>query len=326
MHDTRLVSPDLVVAGELTLALVHRYEFEADDNVLWDGGVLKLSVDDGPWEDVSAWVDPGYDGVLTDEAGNPLALREAFTGTSPSWPAPDLLVLDFGDALVGHTVNLSLRIGTNPAGTGFGWELTLLETSGLSNLPFPAEVDNVAHAGTQFADADGDGFGDRGRTVTLCSDEPGYVDDDTDCDDGLEVNPAAVEVCDGLDDDCDGTVDVGAADAATWHADADGDGFTDPAASTTACAPPPGYAAATAPVDCDDGDDGVHPGAEDLAGDGIDQDCSGADAALPDGDDDGGRGGEEDRGGCGCGTGAAPSGLGLLGALALARRRRRLRG
>ena len=64
------------------------------------------------------------------------------------------------------------------------------------------------------ADTDGDGFGDFASTlaVTVCSPEPaGYVLDDSDCDDGaVAVNPGGVEVCNGLDDDCDGLVDDGA--------------------------------------------------------------------------------------------------------------------
>ncbi len=73
--------------------------------------------------------------------------------------------------------------------------------------------------------------------------------------------------------------------------------------------------------DCDDHDAGIHPGAEDICGDDIDQDCDGNDgcedtAIDPDPVDPGGR-----CGGCASG-GVAPLGLGLLGLLGLAVRRR----
>ena len=108
-------------------------------------------------------------------------------------------------------------------------------------------------------DADGDGF-----------------DEGEDCDDAdASTHPASVEVCDALDNDCDGAVDEGL-EASTWHLDADGDGFGDPAAAAEACAAPAGYVeAGDAPADCDDGDAEVHPGAEEVC-DGGDQDCDDA--------------------------------------------------
>ncbi|MDP2308506.1 MAG: MopE-related protein [Pseudomonadota bacterium] len=57
-----------------------------------------------------------------------------------------------------------------------------------------------------------------------CDGSSGLVDADADgfaaceeCDDGLgTVNPDADEVCDGADNDCDGTIDIDAIDAGTW--------------------------------------------------------------------------------------------------------------
>ena len=57
-------------------------------------------------------------------------------------------------------------------------------------------------------DQDGDAFGDEQQPTTYCELPLGFVPDATDCDDGNEsVHPDAVEICNDVDDDCDGSVD-----------------------------------------------------------------------------------------------------------------------
>jgi MYXO-CTERM domain-containing protein len=112
-------------------------------------------------------------------------------------------------------------------------------------------------------DVDGDGYGDSGVATTACFPVPGWIDDDRDCDDAdPAVNPAASEVCDGVDNECDGLVDdedpsVDPGTYSVWYADADLDGYGDPAASTWSCAPGRGFVADD--TDCDDTDPDVHP-------------------------------------------------------------------
>jgi hypothetical protein len=62
---------------------------------------------------------------------------------------------------------------------------------------------------TYYADADGDTYGDASSSVSTCNGAPvGYVAGNTDCDDNnAAVNPAATEVCNSIDDDCDGLTD-----------------------------------------------------------------------------------------------------------------------
>ena len=61
-----------------------------------------------------------------------------------------------------------------------------------------------------YPDDDGDGFGSLYTTYTACDAPPGAVEDSSDCDDeDADVYPGADEVCDGVDNDCDGTVDGG---------------------------------------------------------------------------------------------------------------------
>ena len=125
-----------------------------------------------------------------------------------------------------------------------------------------------------YADADGDGYGDPEAAVQACDAPSGTVADSTDCDDGdATVNPDADEVCDAVDNNCDGTVDEGLAQ--DWYADADGDGYGDPDTAAQGCEQPSGMIAQG--DDCDDTSNAVYPGAAETAGDGIDSDCDGAD-------------------------------------------------
>ena len=142
-----------------------------------------------------------------------------------------------------------------------------------------------------------------------------------DCDDDqAAVHPDGVEICNGLDDDCDGATDGADAEGATtWYQDYDGDGFASPNVSEDACEPPESFIDGSEPWDCDDYDDGVHPEADEIEGDQIDQDCDGWDAGGPGEADSGEPGGE----GCGCEAGSARGGWLLLAGIALVATRRR---
>ena len=125
-----------------------------------------------------------------------------------------------------------------------------------------------------YVDIDGDGYGEAATEVLACDAPLGLVADGTDCDDNdASVNPAADEVCDLVDNDCDGTIDEpGAAGETAYYADADGDGYGDAAVSVTACNPSPGFVADG--TDCDDVVASTNPGATEVC-DGVDNDCSG---------------------------------------------------
>jgi gliding motility-associated-like protein len=124
---------------------------------------------------------------------------------------------------------------------------------------------------TFYADTDGDGFGDVSDTVQACSAPAGYVSDNTDCDDTEpSAYPGNMEVCDGIDNNCDGTIDEGV--LLTFYADTDGDGFGDASNTTQACSAPAGYVSDN--TDCDDTEPLAYPGNPEVC-DGIDNNCDG---------------------------------------------------
>jgi len=113
-----------------------------------------------------------------------------------------------------------------------------------------------------YKDADGDDYSD-GTTLTQCLRPTNYFAENEliatsgDCNDAVAtISPAALETCDGIDNNCDGMTDEGA--LTTYYQDLDGDGFGDPVATQMACSQPTGYVANDA--DCDDADALEKPG------------------------------------------------------------------
>jgi hypothetical protein len=126
-------------------------------------------------------------------------------------------------------------------------------------------------------DADGDGFGtSTTAAVSSCADA-GVADNADDCDDqSAEIHPGATETtADGIDQDCDGN-DI-------CFEDLDGDGYGGVRRLATSCA---AEGLVGRDGDCNESDATLHPGAEEIPLDGIDQDCDGGDACFADMDGD----------------------------------------
>lgn len=105
---------------------------------------------------------------------------------------------------------------------------------------------------TGYVDGDGDGYG-AGTLQNVCSGTSlvsGYVSNNVDCDDNnLLVNPGILEVCDGVDNNCNGFIDE------SCGVDNDGDSYD-------------------SGVDCDDNNALINPGALEVL-DGVDNNCNG---------------------------------------------------
>ena len=178
------------------------------------------------------------------------------------------------------------------------------------------DIDEGAQT-TFYEDGDGDGFGvDNANSFDACDGEDGFVDNADDCDDNeATVNPGEVEVCDNLDNNCDGEVNEGLVEP--WFEDNDSDGYGNDDVSVDDCEEPNGHTAVGG--DCNDEDPEINPGVEDDSNDQIDQDCDGSDGPK--------FAEEEVKGTVNCGScnasGSNSAGwLAMLGVLLLVRRRR----
>ena len=134
--------------------------------------------------------------------------------------------------------------------------------------------DNPASGGNTFyADADADGYGSASGALSACSLPSGYATSSTDCNDtDATINPGATEVCDSVDNDCDGSTDeTGATGGTTWYLDSDLDGYGG-STTSTACTAPSGYISTGG--DCNDSSASFAPGVAEID-DNLDQDCDG---------------------------------------------------
>ena len=183
---------------------------------------------------------------------------------------------------------------TNYSNTLIGWASnsntpvinTNLEASGLkynpSALPSRNILSSTKHWLIQFdainpiwyLDQDGDGY--HSASQESCS-SPGSGWTQTpslgsDCNDNYTtINPGATEICNTIDDDCDGQVDEGV--TITFYRDSDGDTYGDLSATAQACSVPPGYVSNN--TDCNDNAPNSNPAATEIC-DNLDNDCDGS--------------------------------------------------
>ncbi len=133
-----------------------------------------------------------------------------------------------------------------------------------------AADDNLVGGTTLYTDADADNFGDSSSQTTGCIGAPGLAAQDGDCDDNnAAVNPDATEICDRLDNNCDGNTDEFLGQL--YYSDNDRDGYGQGSGSLSCNQPPD---TSTAGGDCDDDNVAINPGANEVC-DEVDNNCDG---------------------------------------------------
>ena len=126
-----------------------------------------------------------------------------------------------------------------------------------------------------YLDADRDGYGLLGEIECLCSPQAPYdVTQAGDCNDAnASIYPGALELCNDVDDDCDGQSDEGENNqgCTDYYLDEDEDGYGVTEDSKCFCHAQSNYTT-TAPGDCNDYDATIHPTASEICNQ-IDDNC-----------------------------------------------------
>lgn len=122
-----------------------------------------------------------------------------------------------------------------------------------------------------YADSDADTYGDVLHDTLSCSLVEGYIADASDCDDTNNyIHPFAVELCNLMDDNCNGIIDDGVL-YLTYYYDNDDDSFGDNMLDSTDCIIPEGFVLNN--TDCNDEDNSINPGAIELCNH-VDDNCN----------------------------------------------------
>jgi hypothetical protein len=123
---SELVSPPIAIgAGASQLTFRNNYDLETGAGTDgFDGGVLEIKIGTSAFADVLAaggsFVSGGYNSVIDPNYGNPLAGRQAWSGTSPGFVGT---VVNLPGAAVGQMIQLRWRCGTDNGNGRTGWRI-----------------------------------------------------------------------------------------------------------------------------------------------------------------------------------------------------------
>lgn len=215
----------------------------------------------------------GHDQVIT--GGNVTLTGKLSVTEAGSVPVGEYVILQYyGSTLTGSFSQMTLPAGynliTRPGSVVLSKTAVPEVCNGIDD-DGDGEIDEGFTKTTWYYDGDHDGYGTNSTTILSCQQPVNYVAQGGDCNDNnAAVNPGATEVCDNIDNNCNGQTDETA--GTLWYRDNDNDGFGNPSISLRACAKPDGYVSNN--TDCNDSDNKTYPGAPERW-DNIDNDCDG---------------------------------------------------
>src|SRR5436190_201321 len=141
ISDKVVTSPPILInSASAVLTFRNNFLTEYDTSTLWDGFVLEVSINGGPFNDVTdpavggTFVSGGYTGYIDSTANNPLAGRLAWSGDSGGYITT---VINLGPNLNGQSIRLRFRMGTDEAVSAPGVRIDGLAISCFGPSPTP---------------------------------------------------------------------------------------------------------------------------------------------------------------------------------------------
>ena len=121
VSDKALVSPSIAIA-HTNARVSFRNSYALETN--YDGGVLEISIDGGPFTDIvdagGSFLAGGYTHPISTQYSNPLAGRSAWTGNSGGYVDTTARL---PDSAAGHSIQLRWRMGSDSSAAASGWHV-----------------------------------------------------------------------------------------------------------------------------------------------------------------------------------------------------------
>jgi hypothetical protein len=140
MQDQAIVSPVMTVngGGVLNIQFDHEWGFEFDGGGNYDGGVVEMSKNNGPWTDIGLGGINSYNGTILNQGptSNPLGGRPAFVANAAG-PTHTTLT---PAVLPGDTVQIRFRIGSDQIFGADGWVVDNVAFTGVVETPFDTVI------------------------------------------------------------------------------------------------------------------------------------------------------------------------------------------